>query len=121
MVDDITVLPGPWCDVTATEGEQIYEEKDDLLPSLELVAVDTEDADADADASKNFIEVAVDVDARCNEIEDLSPPMVHVNITDKDVSKMKVAELKLELRKRVEKTKGNKGELVGRSRGSLKD
>ena len=106
---------GPWCDMEALEGEQDFEE-DDLLEvdfeEDELLEVGI-GADIEKERSKD-IEPCTNV---AESIEDdlvMSPDTGHIAIEVDVLKKMKVVDLKSELKKRGQPTSGNKSQLLTR-------
>ena len=97
---------GPWCDVIGLEGEQDYDE--DEIPQIQVEGVMEEDD--------------VNVSEACHiNTEDTPPPSVdtHIPIEEDAVKKMKMPELKDELKKRRQPISGNKGALVERLLSAL--
>ena len=97
---------GPWCDVIGLKGEKNYDEY--AIPEIQVEGVIEEE---DVNVSKAC---PVDTDSANKETEDPPPLQVddHIIIEEDSVNKMKIPELKEELKKRGYPLLGNKGDLV---------
>ena len=94
---------GPWCGVIGLEGEKDYDE--DEIPETQVEGV-TEEEDVNVRE-----DCPVDTDSANKETEDPPPLPVdnHIPIEEDAVNKMKILELKEELKKRGQPLLGNKG------------
>ena len=97
---------GPWCDVIGLEGEQDYDE--DEIPEIQVEGVMEEED--------------VNVSEACSIDTEDTPPLPaddHIPIEEDAVKKMKMSELKDELKKRRQPISGNNATLVERLLSAL--
>ena len=104
---------GPWCDLIGLKGEQDYDEDEIHKTQVEGV-IEEEGVNVSEDC-------AVDTDSANKETEDPPPLPVdyHITIEEDAVNKMKIPELKEELKGIGHPLLGNKGALVERLLSTL--